>query len=195
MRSVAGILFSLLVGKRLSKGSGPAHDHRSPLLRMTRPVRTVHLMPGRVRFRVEAMRGRAEAAERLEAQIGRIEGVARVQANPVTGSVLVQYDDSVLEPELLLAALIKVLGLEEEMERTPVPRVAEEMREILQAVNRAVFDQTRGLLDLWTTASLLAAVAGLNRLTRGSVPWPHLFGLLWWMHQQPGRVQGGAPRS
>ncbi|BBA95463.1 putative ABC transporter ATP-binding protein [Actinacidiphila reveromycinica] len=48
--------------------------------------------PGRQRWDVELVRGRPRAAETLAAALGRVPGITDVQANPVTGGVLVRHD-------------------------------------------------------------------------------------------------------
>jgi hypothetical protein len=52
----------------------------------------VHHLPGRVRLRLPSLRGEAETLGQVQGWIRQLPGVRRVQANPVTGSVLVHYD-------------------------------------------------------------------------------------------------------
>ncbi len=61
-------------------------------------------IPGRVRFHLPDRKG-AEAFQTLEAQLSSVNGVKRVQANPLTGNVLVCFDSRIVGMPAILAAL------------------------------------------------------------------------------------------
>jgi len=61
-------------------------------------------VPGRARLRVVAVRGRKVLASRLEERIAGDLGVHTVQANPLTGSVLVRFDPGQVDLRALLTA-------------------------------------------------------------------------------------------
>jgi len=52
----------------------------------------LHVLDGRLRIKVPALKGSPDEAARLESRLRLIDGVDCVTANPVTGSVLVLYD-------------------------------------------------------------------------------------------------------
>jgi copper chaperone CopZ len=52
----------------------------------------LHVMEGRLRIKVPEVKGVPEEARAIERQLGGLDGVSDVAANPVTGSVLVFYD-------------------------------------------------------------------------------------------------------
>ena len=52
----------------------------------------LHAMEGRLRIKVPEVKGAPDCAQQIEAQLRLIEGIDQVTANPVTGSVLIQYD-------------------------------------------------------------------------------------------------------
>ena len=77
----------------------------------------VHHIPGRLRFRSAALKGDASAGELARARFSRIEGVTSVAANPITGSLLVEYDPPTLSPAHVLDAMADhgyVAGAEEQ---------------------------------------------------------------------------------
>lgn len=53
---------------------------------------TIHHVPGRIRIRMAALRRDPRAAARVRQLIGACRGVLQVEANPITGSLLVRYD-------------------------------------------------------------------------------------------------------
>jgi hypothetical protein len=68
-------------------------------------IRVVHAMPGRVRLKVDKVKGNAAFAQKAQDKLGQMPGIKRVEAQPVTGSVLVYYDAAALLADGALAAL------------------------------------------------------------------------------------------
>jgi copper chaperone CopZ len=64
-----------------------------------------HHVPGRLRLRSAALKDDARASAEARTRFGRIEGVTSVTANPVTGSLLLEYDPRVLAPARIIDAL------------------------------------------------------------------------------------------
>lgn len=54
----------------------------------------VHQIPGRVRMRVPARRGDDAYFSRLAAQCSKLDMVSRIKANPETGSMVIEFRDS-----------------------------------------------------------------------------------------------------
>lgn len=50
-----------------------------------------HHLPGRMRLRIPAAKGEAGELEEISSAIARTPGINRVEYNPVTGSILIQY--------------------------------------------------------------------------------------------------------
>jgi hypothetical protein len=177
MHLVIGFLASALMAARRRRGA------RSPLLELSYPIRTLHLLPGRVRFEVPKLRGVSDDAEKLAATLRRLDGVGEVRVTPSIGTVLVRFDPSVLQAELLVAAIVRLLGLEREMESAPPSAAARQIRGAARALDRAVFDSTGGVLDLRTALPLVLAGLGAYRvITRQGAILPTGLTLLWWSY-------------
>jgi len=54
-------------------------------------IRVVHVLPGRVRFRVHSLKYNAAFAQEVERKLAAITGVTGVEASPATGSLLMHY--------------------------------------------------------------------------------------------------------
>jgi hypothetical protein len=64
----------------------------APPVRMVSTVTVGSQTPGRVRLQVPGLRGQLVAAQAATARLQRLAGVSKVEANALTGNVLVQYD-------------------------------------------------------------------------------------------------------
>jgi copper chaperone CopZ len=61
----------------------------------------VSFVPGRIRLRFKELK-KSAAAESAKARIGEVPGITRVEVNPVTGSILIEYDTEILPAEKLV---------------------------------------------------------------------------------------------
>ena len=159
-----------------------------PMLR-TGPVQTVHLLPGRVRFRVPSLIDGPSQAECLRSRLSSLDGVEHVEVAAASGSLLIRYREKLVRPELLFAATVRLLGLEKEMERPPRPIVARELRAAFDSLNRVVYDRTCGVLDFSSALLILMAAVGVSKIIRqGAASVPPGVVLLWWgAHQLLGQ--------
>ena len=188
MHIITGLLLGALFSGKKKEG---AH----PLLGINWPIRTRHLLPGRVRFQIPLMVGQNERLEEACAKLGQVEGVASVDCSGITGSVLIRFDERRLQADLLFAALIRLLGLERELERTPASTVGKEIGGMGHALNQAVHSGTDGFIDLKTAVPLAIGAVGLYRMiTQRPVALPTAFTMVWWAYNslsQGGRGGGG----
>lgn len=171
------ILTGMLIAGLLKRGK------RSSLLPMLRsgPVQTAHWMPGRVRFRVPSFTEQPSQADLVRDKLPTLDGVESVEVNTTTGSVLVCYRDGQVEPELLFAAVVRLLGLEKELDQAPRPGIVKELRSFVDSLNRVVYDRTGGLVDFTSALMILLAAIGLTKLLQeGKAAVPGGFTLLWW---------------
>jgi len=159
----------------------------------TGPVRTEHASPGRLRLRVPSLPGNDAGAERLVERLPGVNGVDSVQVNRTTGSVLIHYRAEEVRPELLFAAVVRLMGLEEEIARPPKALVTRELRSMLSAANRVVYDRTGGLLDLWSAVMILLAAIGIRKMVTDGLAraLPGGFTMVWWAMHALARDGGG----
>jgi hypothetical protein len=173
MHLVTGFLLTALLGRN-GRGARPRLPSFPGILE------TVHVLPGRMRLRVPALAGDARLGEDVAKRLQRLEGIASATISSVTGSLLITFDPQQVEPEILLAAVIRLLGLEEQLERAPRSRLGHEIREMGAALNQAVHQQTGGMIDLWTGLPLVLAAVGIRNVLakNGQLGLP----LLWWAY-------------
>lgn len=183
MHLITGFVLSTLLGRK-------KRGRRAVLPSFPGILEAVHALPGRVRFRVAPLVGHNDRARVLQDQLRQLHGVQAADANARTGSVLVRFDTQQLAPELVMAAVIRLLGLDERIARAPRSRVGHEVQEMGAALNRALHAQTNGIIDLWTAVPLVLVALGVRNVAtgKGQVGWP----LLWWAYLAlfpPGQMQ------
>ncbi len=157
MHIITGLLLSMLLSRK--------NDQSLPPLLQTRwPIITKHLLPGRVRFQIPLLVGRQDTLDQTIKQIRKIDGVDNAEASGITGTVLITFDEGKLKADLLYAALIRLLGLEKELERTPNSFAGKAINNLNQSLNQAIYAQTKGAIDSKTLIPLSVGAVGLYRL-------------------------------
>src|SRR5206468_2879347 len=94
----------------MSPGGGPSSARESTRCYSSHMAVTIaaepqvlHTVPGRVRIHVPALAG--YGARSVEAQVRHVPGVRGVEANPLTGNVLVRFDPRATTARAILDAL------------------------------------------------------------------------------------------
>ncbi len=147
----------------------------------TGPIQVAHALPGRIRFFVPALRGVAQNDLGWLATFRELEGVQQAEVNTISGSVLVVYNKDQVAPPNLFGALVRFLGLEEEVEQQGTPLLMRELRALGKSLNFSVYNSTHGAVDLWTL--ILLGLLGLGAKKTFESGWASLpagFTLLWW---------------
>ncbi len=74
-------------------------------------IHLVHSLPGRLRFKLEGLKGQPDQAREIEARLAEVRGMQGVQASSLTGSVVAKYDPAVLESLDLYVAIANAMGI------------------------------------------------------------------------------------
>ncbi len=161
--------------------------------RDNRFIEIVHVMPRRVRFRLEWLSEDREEARRVAEELAKERGVVEVRVRPRTGSVLCQHDGHV-DASGLAAALRTITGVEQLIgPEQPRPSTVEIARvgsgstvgratsELFGDLDRRVAAATEGRLDLATLTTIgFFGFGALEVLLSRRLPAPPWFNLAWW---------------
>ncbi len=148
-----------------------------------------HAVPGRVRLKIPARRGKAEYFRALAAWLESRDGVDRADANPRTASVLIRLT----EPFAGLAAdaedggLFSVAAADELM-----PTAVARLRDDVAALNTGLARMSGGEVDLASATVAALLLMALGQALRGNIATPAI-SLLWFavsVVMAPERVGG-----
>ena len=174
MHLITGLLLTYFAGRKTKKPI-------PPLLRVGGPIKTIHLLPGRVRFKIATLAGNRGDSDKIVNTLSSLKGVTTIEVNNYSGSVLIVFNENEIQAELLFTALIRILGLEKQLEHTNESRIAREIQTIGKSINRAFNENTGGFIDLWTAIALTMAFIGSKKLIKEkSAAFPAGFTLVWW---------------
>lgn len=178
---VINIIGTILTGIFLSQSMMKSSSNKMNLPSFRGVIEVRHAISGRIRFYIPKMIENDKEKEILKSQLLRVAGINSMEINTITGSVLACYDEEKIDPTILVLSMIKLLGLEDQIDKEEKPKVLKEIREFGSALNKSVYDHTDGSIDLKTLLPIVLIVWGIkmividqNRVT----PQPH--NLFWW---------------
>lgn len=176
MHMVVGFLLASLLRKKNRMGA------ELPSIRGK--LETVHTLPGRLRFSSPLLTGlKDNTHKQIGAEIKKIDGVERVTINTHTGSLLVLYNPPVIQPFLVYGIVVKVLGLESDLEKSPEGWITREIDLIGRSLNQQIYQSSRGVMDLRSSLMLSILMLALYRIViQGDRTLPGGINLLWWAY-------------
>jgi hypothetical protein len=111
----------------------------------------VHSIPGRLRVRSRAFRKQPDKAETARSLLGNLAGVRSVDANAITGSLLIRYDEEIVNSARVLSALAAEGLIEHLPSPGPSPQaskrsIAPRWSEVTESLSDALLDVMADLL-------------------------------------------------
>ena len=174
----------MLVGLLLTKFLKHAHAKSGFLPHMRGKFEVIHTLPGRIRFRIPILEDQdPEVIETVKKELIRVPEINKVEINPISGSLVLDYRDEEIDASIICGILIKLLGLEDALDAQPKSIVQKELNLIGTALNRQVYNTSVGVLDLTSTLALTIFVLGLYKIiVLQDRNTPGGFSLLWWAY-------------
>ena len=137
-------------------------------------------LPGRLRLILPATKKDPARAQAMKTQLESTGAVRRVELNPVTGSVLIVYDPQQVDGAVVEGAVIRLMGLDQEIQKRPVSRMEEGLKMLTRAIDQSVMDATGGLLDGRMLAGSALVITALAKRKAAGLALPGAATLLWW---------------
>lgn len=158
-------------------------------------LRVVHnTLQGRLRVRAEELRGNERILRTSTQELGGLAGISSVETNPITGSILVNYDVALFTEKDLLSHLSQKSGLSlepadtepqhlnpSEVKGMELPHIAKAVEEPFRNLNNGLLRVTNGYMDFRYLLPVVLMAYGTSKLVRlGPVPAIPWYLLYWW---------------
>ena len=138
-----------------------------------------HYIKGRIRLKVNSLIQDDEKAKELVGKLASLNGIEDISVNTLIGSVLIKFSEEVVDPITLIGAVLSILGLEEEVFDKKNGKLFSGMREVIESIDFAIYNNTKGILDLKSTIALLFIINGIRKIRQNPI-MPNGVNLLWW---------------
>lgn len=138
-----------------------------------------HYIKGRMRLKVNSLVQDDEKAKELVGKLASLNGIEDISVNTLIGSVLIKFSEEVVDPITLIGAVLSILGLEEEVFDKKNGKLFSGMREVIESIDFAIYNKTKGILDLKSTIALLFIINGIRKIRQNPI-MPNGVNLLWW---------------
>ena len=138
-----------------------------------------HYIKGRIRLKVNSLIQDDEKAKELVGKLASLNGIEDISVNTLIGSVLIKFSEEVVDPITLIGAVLSILGLEEEVFDKKNGKLFSGLREVIESIDFAIYNKTKGILDLKSTIALLFIINGIRKIRQNPI-MPNGVNLLWW---------------
>ena len=174
----------MLVGLLLTRWLKRAHKTSGFLPRVRGKFEVLHTMPGRIRFRIPMLESQDnEVIDAVKKELIRLPEIKRVEVNPVSGSLVLEYNEGKINASIICGILLKLLGLEDALDAQPQSIAQKDLNLIGTSLNRQVYNSTAGIFDLTSALALTIFVLGSYKIiVQQDRNAPGGFSLLWWAY-------------
>jgi len=80
-------------------------------MKSQKDFQVLHALPGRVRLKLHRLKNNTSFAAEIQRDLPKVLGIKHLEANPQTGSLLIEYDPNVLDALSLHPSVSSCLGL------------------------------------------------------------------------------------
>ena len=142
-------------------------------------VQVKHYQSGRLRLQTDVLIENDELEQEFLANLRQLSGIRAVKVNSVIGSILIHFDEKVIESSFLYLIVLKLLHLEEEALKNKPGKLKKMIRQAFEALDIAVYNKSKGYLDLKTLTAGAFIFYGIKKL-KMTPKLPAGATLLWW---------------
>ncbi len=176
MHMVVGFLLASLIRKKSGRQTG--------LPSLPGKLEAVHALPGRLRLNSPLLEDIPNNVNRkISSEIKKVEGIHSADINAHSGSLLVAFDSSRIDPLIVHGVVTKVLGLEQAFEKSPEGLLTREIDLFGRALSQQVYQASGGLMDLRSSLMMGVLMLALYRIIiQGDRTLPGGINLLWWTY-------------
>lgn len=144
-------------------------------------IEIVHYTPGRLRLKIEVLKNSLEAKEYLDPLLKKIDLIEDYRINPIIGTLLIKFNEDLLEPSILIGSIIKLLNLEDEIKKDKIGKFSKAIKGTIKTVNHSIYNNTYGILDGKAILSIGFLGLGIYQIRNKRV-LPNGINLIWWAY-------------
>ncbi|WP_294705048.1 HMA2 domain-containing protein [uncultured Fusobacterium sp.] len=138
-----------------------------------------HYIKGRIRLKIDSLMENEIKSQELKGRLLGLNGIENVSINVLIGSTLINFNEEIIDPITLIGVVLNILDLEEKVFEKRFGKLHTGMKEIVESVDFAIYNKTKGILDLKSTIALLFIVYGIKKIRQNPI-MPNGVNLLWW---------------
>lgn len=148
-------------------------------------IEVLHYLPGRLRLYVPSIINDTDTADMLRINMEHIESINSIQVNIASGSVLIHFEPSQVDPLIIFGATARILGIDQKIGANSQPLLWREFKTARNAINDTIFNSSAGLVDLKTLVGIcLVGSIAYGTITRTlTITMPGAATLGWWTYQ------------
>ena len=140
-----------------------------------------HYIQGRIRVKIPSLIQDYDGMNSLKEQLVKLNGIKEVSFNLILGTLLIKFDENVIEPMMLLGVILNICGLEEEVFSKKNGVVSSTVSEVLRAVDVTIYNKTKGILDIKSVIGSVFSFYGIKKVRQNPI-MPNGINLLWWAY-------------
>lgn len=141
-----------------------------------------HSIPGRIRLQCKVLKDDLQGKQALLNTFSKIPGITEITINPCIGTILIKYQEEVIQPMLIIGIVLKVLGLEDEAHNENRSLITKESAEVLNSLSHTIYEKTSGILDLKSSVMLLLGTYAIYDIKTRPGVRPAGITCLWWLY-------------
>lgn len=142
-------------------------------------IQVKHYQLGRLRLQTEVLKDNKELEKEFLNNMYQLEGINSVEVNSITGSILIYFEEKIIESSFLYLVVLKLLHLDEKALKNKPGKIKVLFKQMFEAADIAVYNQSKGYLDLRTLVSGVFIFYGIKKF-REIPEFPKGITLLWW---------------
>lgn len=138
-----------------------------------------HYIKGRMRIEIKILKENQEKIEFLYNNLKEINGITYIETNIMLGTVLIKFNEEIINPITLIGLILHLLGLEEEVFNKKNGKIFSFMKDTIDAIDFTIYNKSKGFLDIKGIISAIFICYGIKKLKTNPV-MPNGVNLIWW---------------
>lgn len=127
-----------------------------------------------------------EQSHNIAIQLSKVDGIENVGFNSTTGSMLIIYNPEKIKGDLLISAIIRLTGIDNEISND-TSLISKEIRLAHNSLNYGILEKTRGIVDINTMIPMIFILLAIREYMRTkSLGTPKPITLLYWAYNTLG---------